>query len=116
MITTVFTGGAGGAVATAGKVGAAAKALSIAGKAGRFVDPMTYVFKGAGAGLSKIGDVIAGLKGMGRIDIPHSQQPSSPSPKARSDSPTALSDSPRAQPSRTVRSGSPTARSNSRTA
>ncbi|MEU2394457.1 hypothetical protein [Streptomyces sp. NPDC007369] len=70
VLTTVFTGGAGGAVSGAGKAGAVAKTLSFAGKAGRAVDPMTYIFKGAGAGFSKIGDVMAGLKGMGNIDIP----------------------------------------------
>ncbi len=31
---------------------------------------MTYVMKGAGAGLSKIGDVTKALKGVGKIDIP----------------------------------------------
>ncbi|MFD9521331.1 hypothetical protein ACFWAW_29075, partial [Streptomyces sp. NPDC059979] len=33
-------------------------------------DPMTYIFKGAGAGFSKIGDVMAGLKGMGKFEAP----------------------------------------------
>ncbi|MFE3941179.1 hypothetical protein ACFXPV_04755 [Streptomyces sp. NPDC059118] len=70
VLTTVFTGGTGGAAAGAGKAGMAAKALSFAGKAGRIVDPMTYVFKGAGAGLSKISDVMAGLKGLGRFEAP----------------------------------------------
>ncbi|MFJ5814655.1 hypothetical protein ACIQGT_12265 [Streptomyces sp. NPDC093108] len=70
VLTTVFTGGTGGAAAGAGKAGMAAKALSFAGKAGRIVDPMTYVFKGAGAGLSKISDVMAGLKGLGRFETP----------------------------------------------
>lgn len=70
VLTTVFTGGAGGAAAGAGKAGLAAKAISLAGKAGRAIDPMTYVFKGAGAGFSKIGDVMAGLKGMGKVEIP----------------------------------------------
>ncbi|NBM18476.1 hypothetical protein [Streptomyces sp. GC420] len=70
VVTTIFTGGAGGAASGAGKAGAAAKAISLAGKAGRAIDPTTYLFKGAGAGLSKIGDVMAGLKGMGKIDIP----------------------------------------------
>ncbi|MFD6231087.1 hypothetical protein ACFWFZ_30125 [Streptomyces sp. NPDC060232] len=70
VITTVCTGGAGGAVSGAGKAGAVAKALSVAGKAGRIVDPMTYVFKGAGAGISKIGDVMAGLRGMGKFEAP----------------------------------------------
>ncbi|WP_330219351.1 hypothetical protein, partial [Streptomyces azureus] len=70
VLTTVFTGGAGGAAAGAGKAGAVAKALSVAGKAGRVIDPMTYIAKGAGAGLSKIGDITKGLKGAGTIDIP----------------------------------------------
>ncbi|MFF2580355.1 hypothetical protein [Streptomyces goshikiensis] len=70
VITTVATGGTGGAVSGAGKAGAVAKALSFAGKAGRVVDPMTYVFKGAGAGISKIGDVMAGLKGLGKFEVP----------------------------------------------
>ncbi|RDG33036.1 hypothetical protein [Streptomyces corynorhini] len=54
----------------AGKASLAVRAVSLAGKAGRVIDPMTYVFKGAGAGLSKIGDVMAGLRGMGAIEIP----------------------------------------------
>lgn len=70
VITTVFTGGAGGAASGAGKAALAAKALSTAGKVGRFVDPMTYVFKGAGMGLTKIGDVMAGFKGMGTFEVP----------------------------------------------
>ncbi|PVC96584.1 hypothetical protein DBP19_09790 [Streptomyces sp. CS090A] len=70
VVTTVFTGGTGGAVAGGGKAALAAKALSFAGKAGRVIDPMTYLFKGAGAGLTKISDVMAGLKGMGNIEIP----------------------------------------------
>lgn len=70
VVTTVFTGGTGGAVAGGGKAAVAAKALSFAGKAGRVIDPMTYLFKGAGAGLTKISGVMAGLKGMGNIEIP----------------------------------------------
>ncbi|HWU09288.1 MAG TPA: hypothetical protein VN520_23385, partial [Streptomyces sp.] len=70
VVTTVFTGGAGGAVAGGGKAALAAKALSAAGKVGRFVDPMTYVFKGAGFGLTKVGDAMAGLKGLGTVEIP----------------------------------------------
>ncbi|SCD45627.1 hypothetical protein [Streptomyces sp. DvalAA-19] len=70
VVTTVFTGGTGGAVAGGGKAALAAKALSFAGKAGRAIDPMTYLFKGAGAGLTKISDVMAGLKGMGNIEVP----------------------------------------------
>ncbi|WP_030966402.1 hypothetical protein, partial [Streptomyces sp. NRRL S-378] len=71
VVTTIFTGGAGGAAAGAGKAGAVAKTLSFAGKAGHAIDPMTYIFKGAGAGFSKIGDVMAGLKGMGKFEVPN---------------------------------------------
>ncbi|MFI2432199.1 hypothetical protein [Streptomyces sp. NPDC018693] len=67
VLTTVFTGGAGAGVAGAGKAGAVARVL---GTAGKVIDPMTYVAKGAGAGLSKIGDISAALKGVGNIDIP----------------------------------------------
>ncbi|MGW3212615.1 hypothetical protein ACWDBC_10200 [Streptomyces parvus] len=70
VLTTVFTGGAGGGASGAGKAAAAAKALSFANKASRVVDPTTYLFKGAGAGLTKISDVMTGLKGTGNIEIP----------------------------------------------
>ncbi|MFB7957156.1 hypothetical protein ACFYXP_18790, partial [Streptomyces sp. NPDC002466] len=70
VLTTVFTGGAGGAAAGAGKAGAVAKVLSVAGKTGKFIDPMTYIAKGAGSGLSKIGDITKGLKGIENIEIP----------------------------------------------
>ncbi|MEU9317113.1 hypothetical protein [Streptomyces sp. NPDC048295] len=70
VLTTVFTGGSGGAAAGAGKAGLAAKALSLTSKTARAVDPMTYVFKGAGVGLRRIGDVMAGLKGLGRVEFP----------------------------------------------
>ncbi|PZT81823.1 hypothetical protein [Streptomyces sp. AC1-42W] len=70
VVTTVFTGGTGGAASGAGKAAVAAKALSTAGKVGRVVDPMTYVFKGAGMGLTKIGDGLAALKGLGQFEIP----------------------------------------------
>ncbi|MFD3503793.1 hypothetical protein [Streptomyces sp. NPDC058678] len=70
VLTTVFTGGAGAGVSGAGKAGAAAKVLSAAGRASHFVDPMTYVVKAAGAGLSKIGDITKGLRGVGAIHVP----------------------------------------------
>ncbi|MFH8340536.1 YwqJ-related putative deaminase [Streptomyces sp. AM6-12] len=70
VVTAVFTDGAGAAAEGAGKAGAVAKAISFAGKAGKVIDPMTYVMKGAGAGLSKIGDIGKALKGAGKIDIP----------------------------------------------
>ncbi|MEU6119002.1 hypothetical protein ABZ840_31245, partial [Streptomyces sp. NPDC047117] len=34
------------------------------------IDPMTYVAKGAGASLSKIGDIAKSIKGIGKIDVP----------------------------------------------
>ncbi|GHE52141.1 hypothetical protein [Streptomyces capitiformicae] len=64
VLTTIFTGGAGGAVAGAGKAGAIARAISFAGRAGKIVDPMTYITKGAGATAVKISDVMAGLRGI----------------------------------------------------
>ncbi|MFJ3204421.1 hypothetical protein [Streptomyces sp. NPDC086989] len=71
VITTICTGGTGAEVSGAGKAGAVAKALSVAGKTGKIVDPMTYVFKGAGASISKISDVMAGLKNMGKFETPN---------------------------------------------
>jgi hypothetical protein len=64
VLTTIFTGGAGGAAAATGKAGAIAKAISFAGKAGRIVDPMTYIAKGIGGTAVKIGDVMASLRGI----------------------------------------------------
>ncbi|MEU6119598.1 ADP-ribosyltransferase, partial [Streptomyces sp. NPDC047117] len=34
------------------------------------IDPMTYVAKGAGASLSKIGDIAKSIKGIGKVDLP----------------------------------------------
>ncbi|MFH9867064.1 hypothetical protein ACH4NT_13380 [Streptomyces lydicus] len=70
VITALFTRGGGAAISGTGKAATAAKALSIAAKAGEVIDPMTYVFKGAGAGLSKLGDVIGHLKNTGHIETP----------------------------------------------
>ncbi|MEV5283452.1 hypothetical protein [Streptomyces sp. NPDC052811] len=58
VLTTVFTGGAGAAA----KGGAVAKTISVLGKVGRVVDPMTYVFKAGTFGVGKVGDVFATLK------------------------------------------------------
>ncbi|MFI6942677.1 ADP-ribosyltransferase, partial [Streptomyces sp. NPDC050418] len=44
--------------------------LSALSKAGKAIDPMTYITKAGGAGLSKLGDIMAGLKGVGTIEIP----------------------------------------------
>ncbi|URM91586.1 hypothetical protein LUW75_18210 [Streptomyces sp. MRC013] len=99
VLTTVFTGGAGGAAAGAGKAGAIAKALSTAGKVGGALDPATYLAKGAGAGLTKVGDVMTGLKDLGKIEIP----------KIQVDGAVALPDGSRVLPDGTVRfpSGAP---------
>lgn len=70
IVTAVFTRGGGAAVQGAGKAGAMAKGLSVVSKVGSAVDPMTYVIKGAGAGLSKVGDVLAHLKGLGHVEAP----------------------------------------------
>ncbi|MFE7462847.1 hypothetical protein ACFU6R_01905 [Streptomyces sp. NPDC057499] len=70
VLTTVFTGGSGSAAAGAGKAGLAAKALSVVGRTARVVDPMTYVFKGAGAGLTRIGDAFTRLKALDATSIP----------------------------------------------
>ncbi|MFB6816433.1 hypothetical protein ACFCV8_18025 [Streptomyces sp. NPDC056347] len=70
VLTTVFTGGSGSAAAGAGKAGLAAKALSVVGRTARVVDPMTYVFKGAGAGLTRIGDAFTRLKALDITSIP----------------------------------------------
>ncbi|MGX1760369.1 hypothetical protein ACWIG5_26220 [Streptomyces lydicus] len=70
IVTALFTRGGGAAVQGAGKAGALAKGLSVVSKVGSAVDPMTYVIKGAGAGLSKVGDVIAHLKDLGHVQTP----------------------------------------------
>ncbi|MFI6056496.1 hypothetical protein ACIBCO_41420, partial [Streptomyces violascens] len=58
VLTTVFTGGAGAAA----KGGAVAKTISVLGKVGRVVDPMTYVFEAGKFGVGKVGDLFATLK------------------------------------------------------
>ncbi|WP_405669015.1 hypothetical protein OG379_40920 (plasmid) [Streptomyces sp. NBC_01166] len=78
------------------------------------MDPMTYVFKGAGFGLTKVGDAMAGLKGLGTIEIPPLLDNVFTLPKAPYACPTARSTSPRARHSRRARSDSRTARSDSR--
>ncbi|MEV7543059.1 hypothetical protein AB0O29_11080, partial [Streptomyces sp. NPDC089915] len=61
VLTTVFTGGSGAAA----KAGTAAKVISVAGKAGRLIDPITYIGKAAQIGKVKIGDLFANL---GKVD------------------------------------------------
>ncbi|GHC74441.1 hypothetical protein [Streptomyces cinnamoneus] len=60
VLTTVFTGGSGAAA----KGGALARTASVLGKAGRIVDPMTYVGKAAKFGYVKVGDLMSGLKNL----------------------------------------------------
>ncbi|MCK7626953.1 hypothetical protein MUU72_28310 [Streptomyces sp. RS10V-4] len=69
-ITAIITRGGGAAVEGATKAGVAVRAVSVAGKVGEVIDPMTYVFKGAGTGISKIGDVMAHLKNAGHFQVP----------------------------------------------
>ncbi|MFD0355898.1 hypothetical protein ACFVHW_19500 [Streptomyces sp. NPDC127110] len=61
VLTTVFTGGAGAAA----KTGGIAKVLSVAGKAGKIIDPMTYIGKAGSLAKLKIGDLFANL---GKVD------------------------------------------------
>ncbi|MGE7389909.1 hypothetical protein ACQKM2_30960 [Streptomyces sp. NPDC004126] len=62
-LTTIFSGGVGTGV----KTGGLAKTISIAGKAGRLIDPMTYVGQAAGKAASltfsklKIGELLSNL-------------------------------------------------------
>ncbi|MGA5168995.1 MULTISPECIES: hypothetical protein [Streptomyces] len=69
VLSILATRGAGSAASGAGRSGAAAKALSFAGKAGQAVDPTTYLLTGATASMRKIGDVMTGLRGMGHVDV-----------------------------------------------
>ncbi|GAA2713120.1 MULTISPECIES: hypothetical protein [Streptomyces] len=68
------------------KAGVAGKVVNIAGKAGKIIDPMTYIGKGVGKGLGalnvsvpKVGDLMAGLRNtiggskvaLGSLPLPH---------------------------------------------
>ncbi|MGD3111547.1 hypothetical protein [Streptomyces sp. YGL11-2] len=70
VVTAIITRGGGAVVEGASKAGVAVRALSVAGKVGEVIDPMTYVFKGAGAGISKIGDMMAHFKNAGHLQVP----------------------------------------------
>ncbi|GLX20587.1 hypothetical protein [Streptomyces lavendulae] len=61
VLTTVFTGGAG----TAAKTGGIAKVLSVAGKAGKIIDPITYIGKAGSLAKLKIGELFSNL---GKVD------------------------------------------------
>ncbi|WP_328552857.1 hypothetical protein [Streptomyces sp. NBC_00358] len=58
VLTAVFTDGAGAAA----KGGAVARTVSVLGKAGRLVDPITYIGKAAKFGTVKVADLFTGLK------------------------------------------------------
>ncbi|MFI0962627.1 hypothetical protein ACH4S8_14665 [Streptomyces sp. NPDC021080] len=58
VLTAIFTDGAGAAA----KGGAAARTLSVLGKAGRLVDPITYIGKAAKFGTVKVADLFTSLK------------------------------------------------------
>ncbi|NEA58840.1 hypothetical protein G3I60_32965 [Streptomyces sp. SID13666] len=60
VITAIFTEGAGSAT----KSGAVAKTLSVLGKTGRALDPMTYVIAGGKFAVVKVGDLLSGLKNL----------------------------------------------------
>ncbi|AYV29094.1 hypothetical protein EES41_20500 [Streptomyces sp. ADI95-16] len=53
VVTTVATGGAGSAT----KAGTVAKVLSATGKAGRLIDPITYISKAGSYGKFKVGEL-----------------------------------------------------------
>ncbi|MFJ3879139.1 hypothetical protein ACIPW5_16915 [Streptomyces sp. NPDC090077] len=93
VLTTVFSGGVG----TGAKTGAVAKTISVAGKAGRLIDPMTYVVKAGSFTFTKlkIGELFANLgKADGAFpkpddvvwkDLPQAQTPAGarpPNPEA----------------------------------
>ncbi|GAA2587088.1 hypothetical protein [Streptomyces tubercidicus] len=71
ILSAVITRGGGSAVAGAGKAATAAKAISIGSKVAQAIDPMTYVAKGAGVGLTKLRGVMAGLKDAGHLATPN---------------------------------------------
>ncbi|MGY5134628.1 hypothetical protein ACWGJW_19845 [Streptomyces nigrescens] len=71
VLSAVITRGGGSAVAGAGKAATAAKAISIGSKVAQAIDPITYVAKGAGVGLSKLRGVMAGLKDAGHLATPN---------------------------------------------
>lgn len=60
VLTTVFSGGAGAAA----KGGAAARTVAVLGKAGKLVDPLTYIGKAAKFGTVKVADLFTSLKGI----------------------------------------------------
>ncbi|MFJ3952895.1 hypothetical protein ACIPXV_23120 [Streptomyces libani] len=70
VLSAVITRGGGSAVAGAGKAATAAKAISVGSKVAQALDPMTYVAKGAGVGLTKIRGIMAGLKDAGHVVVP----------------------------------------------
>ncbi|MFK8848155.1 hypothetical protein [Streptomyces sp. Ac-502] len=109
VLTALLTRGGGTAVSGAGKAGTAAKALSLAGRVGQAIDPMTYVFKGAGAGLSKIGDVLPHLKNLRGIELPEFPHDTVALPHGARLTTDGTIHLPRARPPRKASPDSPTA-------
>ncbi|MFG3112821.1 hypothetical protein ACGF4C_00315 [Streptomyces sp. NPDC048197] len=70
VLSAVITRGGGSAVSAASKAATAAKVISVGSKVAQAVDPITYVAKGAGVGLSKVRGVMAGLKDAGHLEVP----------------------------------------------
>ncbi|MEU6280435.1 hypothetical protein [Streptomyces sp. NPDC047028] len=64
ILTVLATDGAGSAASGAGKAGAAARALSTAGKVGRAIDPVTYMAKAGKLSFVKVGDTFSTLKNL----------------------------------------------------
>ncbi|WP_028800824.1 hypothetical protein [Streptomyces sp. 142MFCol3.1] len=58
VLTTVFSGGAGAAA----KGGAAARTVAVLGKAGKLVDPITYIGKATKFGTVKVADLFSSLR------------------------------------------------------
>ncbi|MFF4606001.1 hypothetical protein ACFY12_25075 [Streptomyces sp. NPDC001339] len=70
VLSAVITRGGGSAVAGVGKAATAAKVISVGSKVAQAIDPITYVAKGAGFGLTKLRGVMVGLKDAGHLEVP----------------------------------------------
>ncbi|GHD48968.1 hypothetical protein [Streptomyces galbus] len=62
VLTVLGTEGAGSAASGAARTGAAARTLSVVGKVGRAIDPMTYAGKAGKFAFVKVGDAFSKLK------------------------------------------------------
>ncbi|MEU3513153.1 hypothetical protein ABZ733_35925, partial [Streptomyces longwoodensis] len=64
VLTILGTEGAGTAASGAARTGAAARTLSVVGKVGRAIDPMTYAGKAGGFALGKVGETFRSLRNL----------------------------------------------------